>query len=78
MQIQLQLHVKRIHLTEKLLQTFCINIHCVKSFQKRRFFWSVFSPIRTEYGDLLRKEKTPYFDTFDAMIIYHIRYFVRV
>ena len=28
--------------------------HCVKSVQIRSFFWSVFSCIRTEYGDLLR------------------------
>ena len=26
--------------------------HCVKSVQIRSFFWSVFSCIRTEYGDL--------------------------
>ena len=32
--------------------------HCVKSVQIRSFFWSVFSCIRTEYGDLLRK--SPY------------------
>ena len=29
--------------------------HCVKSVQIRSFFWSVFSCIRTKYGDLLRK-----------------------
>ena len=29
--------------------------HCVKSVQVRGYFWSVFSCIRTEYGDLLRK-----------------------
>ena len=29
------------------------NIHCVKSVQIRSFFWSVFSPIRTEYGEIL-------------------------
>ena len=28
------------------------NIHCVKSVQIRSIFWSVFSCIRTEYGDL--------------------------
>ena len=28
------------------------NIHCVKSVQIRRFFWSVFSRIRTEYGEI--------------------------
>ena len=29
--------------------------HCVKSVQIRSYFWSVFSCIRTEYGDLLHK-----------------------
>ena len=32
--------------------------YCVKSVQIRSFFWSVFSCIRTKYGDLLRK--SPY------------------
>ena len=27
-------------------------IHCVKSFQIQSFFWSVFSRIRTEYGEI--------------------------
>ena len=30
-------------------------LHCVKIVQIRSFFWSVFSRIWTEYGDLLRK-----------------------
>ena len=34
------------------------NLHCVKSFQIRSFFWSVFSHTRTEYGNILRK--SPY------------------
>ena len=34
-------------------------LHCLKSFQIRTFFWSVFSRIRTECGP----EKTAYFDT---------------
>lgn len=29
-------------------------IHCVKSVQTRSFFWSLFSGIRTEYGEMLR------------------------
>ena len=53
--------------------------HCVKSVQKQRFFWTVFSRIRTEYGDPLylcvfspnvgkdRSKKTPYLDTFHAV-----------
>ena len=32
----------------------CTNRHCVKSVQMQSFFWSVFSRIRTEYGDLRR------------------------
>ena len=31
-----------------------INQHCVKSVQIRGFFWSVFSRIWTEYGEILR------------------------
>ena len=34
------------------------NLHCVKSVQIWSFFWSVFSCIRTEYGDL--RSKSPY------------------
>ena len=37
------------------LKNMLINGHCVKSVQIRSFFWSVFSCIRTEYGDLLHK-----------------------
>ena len=31
------------------------NIYCVKNVQIQRFFWSVFSCIRTQYGDVLRR-----------------------
>ena len=48
--------------------------HCVKSVQIRSYFWSLFSCIRTEYGDLRSpsKEKyepeiTPYLDNFQAV-----------
>ena len=27
--------------------------HCMKSFQIRRYFWSVFSCIRHEYGEII-------------------------
>ena len=30
-----------------------VMVHCVKSVQIRSFFWSVFSRIRTEYGDIV-------------------------
>ena len=32
--------------------------HCVKSVHIRSYFWSVFSYVRTEYGDL--RSKSPY------------------
>ena len=32
---------------------FQLDIHCVKIVQIRRFFWSLFSRIRTEYGEIL-------------------------
>ena len=43
----------------KILQSFedtltWLLVHCVKSVQIRSFFWSVFSRIRTEYGEILR------------------------
>ena len=56
--------------------------YCVKSVQIRSFFWSVFSHIRTEYGEILRysvslriqadvgkhgPDKTPYLNTFHAV-----------
>ena len=34
---------------------FLDELHCAKSVQIRSFFWSVFSCIRTEYGDLRSK-----------------------
>ena len=50
------------------------QIHCVKIVQIRSFFWSVFSYIRTVYGDLRSKsEKVPYFDTFHAVLVFASR-----
>ena len=40
-------------LTQYILDKKPSNNHCVKSVQIRSFFWSVFSCIRTEFGDLL-------------------------
>ena len=31
------------------------NMHCMKSVQTRSYFWSVFSCIRTEYGEIRSK-----------------------
>ena len=51
------------------------RVHCVKSVQIRSFFWSVFSHIRAEYGEIeylsifslnagkYGPVKTPYLDT---------------
>ena len=41
------------------------KMHCVKSIQIWRFFWSVFSHIWTEYGEI----KTPYLNTFYAVML---------
>ena len=56
------------------------HCYCVKSVQIRSYFWSVFSCIWTEYGNLLRKfspntrkcgpEITTYLDTFHAVCAY--------
>ena len=40
-----------------------VNYHCVKIVQIRSYFWSLFSPIQTEYGP----EITLYLDTFQAV-----------
>ena len=55
------------------------RMHCVKSVQIRSYFWSVFSCIRTEYGDLqfspntgkYGPEITPYLDTFHAVLLWN-------
>ena len=39
--------------------------HCVKSVQRRSFFWSAFFCIQTEYGDLLTL-----IYNFDLLLIY--------
>ena len=69
--------IQRSSLIAKGKQT---NKHCVKSVQIRSYFWSVFSCIRTEYGDLRSKspgfspntgkygpEITPYLETFHTV-----------
>ena len=54
-----------------------LRIHCWKSVEIRSYFWSVFSCIGTEYGDLFSPntgkygpEITAYLDTFHAAIVY--------
>ena len=55
---KLHFHWQRIKRVKFSGQVLCkntnIHSHCVKSVQIRSFFWSVFSCIWTEYGDLLR------------------------
>ena len=58
--------------------TLIVKYHCVKSVQIRSSFWSVFSHIRTEYGQVslhilsecgkIRTGKTRYLDTFQAVV----------
>ena len=51
--------------------------HCVKSVQKRSFFWSIFSRIRTEYylsvfrpnAEKYEPEKTPSLDAFYEVLV---------
>ena len=67
-----------------MLQDSCdLNIlsHCVKSVQIQSFFWSVFSCIWTEYGEILfislysvrmrenTDQKKLYLETFHAVVI---------
>ena len=49
----------------RLFKSFCLIKHCVKSVQIRSFFWSAFPCIRIE----CKPEKTPYLDTFYAVIL---------
>ena len=39
----------------------------MKCVQIRNFFWSVFSRIRTEYGEIRSISETPYLDIFQAV-----------
>ena len=47
----------------KIRQRYKSHFHCVKSVQIWSYFWSVFSCIRTKYGEIL----PPYFDTFHVV-----------
>ena len=53
--------------TKKLKVTFNTECHCVKSVQMQRFFWSVFSCIRTEYRKI-RTRKTSVFQHFSRSV----------
>ena len=62
-----------------LMTGYSLKSHCVKSVQIRSFFWSVFSYVRAEYGEIgiislhspnagkYGPEKTPYLDIFYAV-----------
>ena len=41
-----------VYFIPNVLSKNVVDCHCVKNVQKRRFSWSVFSCIWTEYGDL--------------------------
>ena len=65
---------EQIIFTTDAMLLFAMAIHCVKIVQIRSFFWSVFSCIRTVYGDLRSKsEKVPYLDTFHAVLVFASR-----
>ena len=52
--INLQVKPSWTKFTKQEILYWACSDHCVKSVQIRSYFWSVFSCIRTEYGDLLR------------------------
>ena len=59
------LHILRTHFPSNtsgwLFLILCkVAFHYVKSVQIRRYFWSVFSCIRTEYGEILLLCTSPY------------------
>ena len=49
---QVPCHLLICNKFDRHLETTFINCPCVKSVQTRRYSWSAFSCIRTEYGDL--------------------------
>ena len=50
--VNLEAHKRQQNLFMKSINN--ANTHCMKNVQIQRFFWSVFSRIRTEYGEILR------------------------
>ena len=64
----------------------CRCLDCVKMVQIRSCFWSVFPRIRTEYGEIRHlsvfspsagkygPEKTPYLDTFHAVLHFLLKF----
>ena len=44
--------------------------HCVESVQIRSFFWSVFSRIRSEYGEI-QTRKNSVFGHFSRSVFFH-------
>ena len=66
--------LRPLHSNKNFLLFFKTN-HRMKSAQTRSYFWSVFSCIRTEYGDSVFSpntgkygpEITPHLDTFHAV-----------
>ena len=56
---------------------FAFLYHCVKSVQIRSFFWSVFTCIRSEYGDL-RTRKNSVFGHFSRSVHFKNKTVVRI
>ena len=69
-------------LAELDFDPFHLLMHCLKSVQIRSYFWSVFSCIQTEYGEVLSpnagkygREITLYLDTFHIVTFFkHYRH----
>ena len=49
--------------------TYLYTVHCVKIVQIRRFFWSVFSRIRTEYGKIRTRQKFLIWTLFHTVVV---------
>ena len=62
-------HPEKVELSE-LIEAICgiaIFFHCVESFQIKKFFWSVFSCVLTEYGKI-RTRKNSVFEQFSHSV----------
>ena len=76
----------KTRLSEISFLSIIFRYHCVKSVQIRSYFWSVFSWMRREYGDIsylsvftpntekYGPEITPYLDTFHPVHIFKIAF----
>ena len=51
---------RRMRIWSYEIGLYAAAIHCIKSVQIRSFFWTVFSRIRTEYGEILLHIQSEY------------------